>query len=162
MKLSIIVAMGRNRAIGYRNKLLWNLPEDMQRFKRLTMGHSIVMGRKTYESLPHGALPGRRNLVVSRTQKAIPNAEVFSSLQNALMSCQDEDEVFVIGGATLYKEALPLCNTLYLTLVDDAPTHADTFFPDYDLQQWHEVDRETHDGFSFVTYEKDSNGVADL
>ena len=116
MTIAIIVAMGRNRAIGYRNRLPWSIPEDMAHFKQLTMGHTIIMGRHTFYSLPHGALPGRRNMVVSRTVESIPGCEVFPSLASALEACNApsghsvgdaqgasaDNTVFVIGGASVY------------------------------------------------------------
>ena len=115
MTIAIIVAMGRNRAIGYRNRLPWSIPEDMAHFKQLTMGHTIIMGRHTFYSLPHGALPGRRNMVVSRTVESIPGCEVFPSLESALEACNApsghsvgdaqgasaDNTVFVIGGASV-------------------------------------------------------------
>lgn len=98
MVLSLIVAMDRCRAIGGSNRLLWHLPKDLKRFKSLTMGHPILMGRKTWESLPNGALPNRRNVVISRRLREAKGAEVYSSVEEALVTLNAEDEVFVIGG----------------------------------------------------------------
>lgn len=129
--ISIIAAVARNRAIGYQNKLLYWLPNDLKRFKALTTGHTIVMGRKTFESLPKGALPYRRNVVVSRQQLSFPGAEVFPSLEAALQSCAPDEDVYIIGGATVYEQALPLADRLCLTEIQDTPANADAFFPDY-------------------------------
>ena len=107
--ISVIVAIARNRAIGFENRLLYRLPDDLKRFKALTTGHTIIMGRKTFESFPKGALPNRRNIVLSRNKAAVfPGAETFSSLQEALSHCKEEEEIFIIGGESVYKEALPL------------------------------------------------------
>lgn len=152
MTISIIVAAATNGAIGIRNRMPWHIAEDLHRFKTLTTGHTIVMGRKTYESLPHGALPQRRNLVVSRTVKARPGCEVFASLAAALETCRDEEEVFIIGGAMLYQQALPLAHRIYLTRVDTVPAEADAFFPPIDPRQWRPTKKEKHPGFSFVEY----------
>ena len=113
MKISIIVAIARNGAIGFKNKLLYWLPNDLKRFKSLTTGHTIIMGRKTFESLPKGALPNRRNLVLSHQDINFPGAERYASLESALSHCSLEEEVFIIGGASIYQEAMPLADTLY-------------------------------------------------
>lgn len=158
--LSLIAAVAENGAIGFENKLLYWLPNDLKRFKALTTGHTIVMGRRTFESLPKGALPNRRNIVLSRNSSfEAPGVEVFPSLQAALASCTPDEEVFVIGGASVYMEALPQANRLYLTLVHDTPASADAFFPPIDLQMWQVEDEERHDAdehhafaYSFVNY----------
>ena len=129
--ISLIAAVARNRAIGFQNKLLYWLPDDLKRFKALTTGHAVLMGRKTFFSLPHGALPERRNLVLSRTRTHFPGAETFPSLGAALAAVAAEDTVFAIGGESVYREAMPLAETMHLTLVDDAP-EADAFFPAWD------------------------------
>lgn len=166
MNIAIIAAVGRNGAIGCRNRLPWAIPEDMAHFKALTMGHTIIMGRMTYESLPHGALPGRRNIVVSTTITSLPDAEVYASLEHAISACNTDldasasrfpsqdniDTIFIIGGASVYGQALPLATTLHLTLVDDSPADADAFFPSLDLNKWVETKKEKHTGFSFATY----------
>lgn len=153
MKISIIVAAATNGAIGYKNRLPWHIPEDLHRFKALTLGHSVIMGSHTFASLPHGALPGRRNIVVSRKATTLPGCEVFASLRAALEACNDEAEVFIIGGASLYRQALPLAHHIYLTLVEALPDKADTFFPPIDEQQWRQTKKEKHTGFSFLEYE---------
>lgn len=157
MTISIIAAVAKNGAIGYENKLLYWLPNDLKRFKALTTGHTIIMGRKTFDSLPKGALPNRRNIVLSRTVKDLPGCECFPSLKSALSHCSEEEEVFIIGGSSVYRQAMPLADRLCLTEVDDTPAEADAFFPDY--QEWKEVSREEHDTdekhqqrYAFVDY----------
>ncbi len=150
--LSLVVAMAENRAIGYQNRLPWHIPEDLQRFKQLTMGHTIIMGRKTFESLPNGPLPHRTNVIITRSPRAISGCEVYGSLDEALWAHQGEEEVFVIGGASIYAQALPKAIRLYLTLVDDTPTRADSFFPEIDLSRWTPIKKEKHQGFSFIEY----------
>ena len=138
----MIAAVARNRAIGFENKLIYWLPNDLKRFKALTTGHTIVMGRNTYDSLPKGALPNRRNVVLSRTVTELPGCDVFPSLQEALDSCAPDEDIYIIGGARVYAEAMPLADRLCLTLVDDEPQEADAFFPDF--SEWREVWREEH------------------
>lgn len=157
----MIAAVNRNHGLGKGNQLLYWLPNDLKRFKALTTGHTILMGRKTFESLPKGALPNRRNIVLSRQALQLPGAECFPSLEVALQACTDEEEVFIIGGASLYAAALPLANRLYLTEVDDSEREADVFFPALDPQVWHEKSRECHPtdekhlySYSFVNYER--------
>ncbi len=134
--------MGSNRAIGAQGKLPWHIPEDLKRFKALTLGHPIVMGRKTYESIGR-LLPGRTSVIVTRERGyAVPGALVAHSLDEALVQCSRAEEVFVIGGGELYAAALPCASRIYLTHVDLAPP-ADTYFPALDPAQWREVLRET-------------------
>lgn len=150
--------MARNRAIGRNGTLPWHLPEDLANFKRITWGHAVIMGRHTFESLPHGALPGRRNIVVSTTLNTLPGCEVCASFDEALKLCPQTgngntaQEVFVIGGATLYQAALPLAKKMYITLVDQEPQDADTFFPEFDTYKWQETIREQHDGYAFTQW----------
>ena len=157
--ISIIAAVARNRAIGYENKLIYWLPNDLKRFKALTTGHTIIMGRNTFLSLPKGALPNRRNIVLTRSQKAFPGCDVFASLEDALAHCDKDEDVYIIGGASVYRQALPLADRLCLTEINDTPEKADTFFPPYD--DWKEVSREDHEkderheyAYSFVDYIK--------
>lgn len=150
--ISIIVAMSPNRAIGYCGSLPWHLPKDLARFKQLTMGHAIVMGRHTFDSLPHGALPGRRNIVLSHRHDFAPaNCEVYSTLEKALEACNKDEETFIIGGAEVYSSAIHLADNLYITLVDEDPNVADTFFPQINEKEWHLTKKEKHQGFSFIT-----------
>lgn len=167
MRLSIIVAIAANGAIGKDNGLIYRLPNDLRRFKQLTTGHTIIMGRRTFESLPKGALPNRRNIVLSRSERDFPGAERFSSLNEALLHCQDDEEVFIIGGASVYEEALPLADRLCLTYIHDTPSDADVFFPEVDLSQWLQTDCETHEhderhavDYSFVDYERKAEDEA--
>lgn len=141
-RVSIIAAVARNRGIGHDNKLLYWLPDDMRRFRQLTTGHTIVMGRRTFESLPKGALPNRRNCVLTRTETNLPGCECFKSWDEFIGTCRDDEEVFVIGGASVYEALMGKAGRLCLTEVDDTPEEADAFFPDY--SQWKEVWREHH------------------
>jgi len=162
MIISVVAALGKNNEIGKGNELLCRLPADMKRFKALTSGHTVVMGRKTFESLPKGALPNRRNIIVSRnTGLAIEGAEVYSSLDRALLKCIDEAEVFIIGGAQIYALALPVADKLYITRIHAGFPEADAFFPVIDRDSWKETGRETFAAdeknpysFSFVAFEK--------
>ena len=142
MTLSLIAAVAKNRAIGYQNKLLFAIKEDMEHFKRLTMGHVIIMGRHTFESLPNGALPHRKNIVISTSQSVFKGCTRVSSFEEALAMCQKEAEVFVIGGEQVYKEAISQADKLYLTEIDALPQQADAFFPAYD--DWQLVAKEEH------------------
>ena len=158
--LAIICALARNRAIGYNNKLLYYLSADLKRFKSLTTGHTIIMGRRTFESLPKGALPNRRNIVLSRRKDAaFEGAEVFASLDDALAATQPDEDVFIIGGESVYAEALPLAQRLYLTRVEDTPAAADAFFPPFDEADWRTEHSERHDAderndmpYTFIDY----------
>lgn len=161
MNISIIVAIARNQAIGFENKLLYWLPNDLKRFKALTTGHTIIMGRKTFESLPKGALPNRRNIVLTRQDMEFLGAERYGSLESALSQCKEEEEVFIIGGASVYRETLPLATKLYITYIEDTPKEADAFFPEIDLSIWEETSREAHSidekhlySYQFVDYQR--------
>ena len=148
--INIIAVIDKNRAIGWRNRLLFDIPSDMRRFKTLTMGHAVIMGRRTFESLPGGPLPGRRNIVVSKSLTEINGAEVCKSVTEALARCSAEKEVFIIGGGELYRQTISHADRLYLTVVDDTAPQADTWFPPYDT--WKLVDEETEGCVSFRTY----------
>ena len=155
--ISIIAAVARNRALGYQNKLIYWLPNDLKRFKQLTTGHTIVMGRNTFLSLPKGALPNRRNIVLSTTQSTFPGCDVYTSLEEALNHCRPDEDIYIIGGASVYAQAMPFADRLCLTEIDDTPAEADTFFPPYD--NWQEEKREDHPAddrhaypFAFVDY----------
>ncbi len=155
--INVIAAVARNRAIGLGNKLLYWLPNDLRRFKALTTGHTIVMGRRTFESLPKGALPNRRNIVLTRSQQQFPGAETFPTLAAALAACQTDEEVYIIGGASVYRQALPLADRLCLTEIDDTPQEADAFFPDYsdwvvESEEVHEPDERHAYRYRFVDY----------
>lgn len=136
MKINIIAAVARNRAIGYNGDMVYFIKEDLRRFRQLTTGHTVIMGRRTFHSLPKGALPNRRNIVLSRTETNFPSCDVYTSLSEALKYIADNEEAFIIGGASLYKEGLAVANRLYLTEIDAVPPHADVFFPEYNDGTW--------------------------
>ena len=160
MKVSLIAAMAKNRTIGLDNALPWHLPADQRYFKAKTMGHSLVMGRRTFESIGERPLPGRKTIVVSRRRDyAPPGVEVARSLDEALARAEGE-EVFVAGGEEIFREALPRAHRLYLTRIErDFP--GDTFFPEFDESAWRLLDRERHEAtteipfaYSFEIWEK--------
>lgn len=160
--ITLIAAVDKNRAIGYQNKLLYRLPNDLKRFKEITTGHTVIMGRKTFLSLPKGALPNRRNIVLSRTLKeAYPNTEVFPSLVEALNKCNRNEKVFIMGGEMLYKEGLDIANELLITEIDSTVEKADAFFPKFKRSEWDIIDIENHPAdethsfdFSYIKYRK--------
>lgn len=160
MRINIIAAVAENNAIGFENKLIYWLPDDLKRFKQLTTGHTIIMGRNTFDSLPKGALPNRRNVVLSRSVKELPGCEVFTSLQEAIAHCSPEEDIYIIGGVSVYKEALAIADRLCLTEIHDTPSSADTFFPDYTAgwsEVWHEdhaIDDRHKQAFRFVDYQR--------
>ena len=173
--LNIIACISKkHRAIGYKNRLLYAIPSDMTRFRMLTTGHTIIMGRKTFESLPNGALPNRRNIVISKTREQITGCEVYTSLEEALAARKEEvgskeaaaskeaigskeasDECFIIGGASIYEQALPFADKLYLTIVEKEPEHTDTFFPEINPAEWEVTEKEMRNEnglpFTFLT-----------
>jgi len=158
----MIAAVAKNRAIGFENKLIYWLPNDLKRFKELTTGHTIVMGRRTFDSLPKGALPNRRNCVLTRSQKAIEGCECFKCWDDFVKTCRDDEDIYIIGGASLYRSLIEKADRLCLTEIDDTPEHADTFFPDY--SDWKEVGREKHladerhqYNYDFVDYVKQTH-----
>lgn len=138
MHINIIVAQTADGAIGAGGDMLYHISDDLRRFKQLTMGCPVIMGRKTFESLPKGALPGRRNLVITRNPAyTAPGIETFPSLSAAIAACADVDQAFIIGGGQIYAEAMPLANKLYITQIHTLSHGADTFFPAVDPDQWH-------------------------
>lgn len=154
--LSIIVAIAKDGVIGVDNTLPWHLPEDLKRFRALTMGHHIIMGRKTYDSLGR-LLPGRTTVIVTRNKDYhVEGALIAHSLEQAIALCKNDDEVFLIGGAELYQAGLSLANKLYITEIDLDVT-GDAYFPQIPASQWQEIAREAHVSekglnFSYVTY----------
>lgn len=160
-KISIIVAIAKNYAIGKDNKLLWHISADMKRFKKITEGHQVIMGKRTYESLPVHPLPNRKNIVISdNLMDSFEGCTTVHSFEDAVELCNDKEESFIIGGGSVYRQFLPLCNKLYLTMIH-MDFDADTFFPSLDLSQWREIEREDHDpddenifSYSFVIFEK--------
>jgi dihydrofolate reductase len=151
MTLAIIAAIAKNRVIGANGKLPWHISDDLRRFKRLTTGHTVLMGRRTYESIGK-PLVNRRNVVV--TSQMIDGVECYTSIELALEALRDQEMVFVVGGARLYRELLRRADFLYLTLVD-REVKGDAFFPEYEqlvLSTFKEVGREEHDGYVFVDF----------
>ncbi|WP_199120479.1 dihydrofolate reductase [Pedobacter sp. ASV28] len=138
--ISIVVAISENNAIGKDNQLLWHLPADLRHFKNITTGHTIIMGRKTYDSIGK-PLPNRRNIVITRQQGLkLEGIEVVNSLAEALSLCDPTREAFIIGGAEIYKQALPLCKHIYLTTVHQT-YEADAFFPELSANEWREIEK---------------------
>ena len=144
-KISIIAAVADNYAIGKSNNLPWHLPADLKHFKKLTTGHVVVMGKRTFESLPSGPLPNRKNIVLTSVLSEGVNVGYFEadSLEDAIDLCEHEDEIFIIGGATVYKQSLDKVDKMYITWVHDNFA-ADTFFPQFDLENWIEISREDY------------------
>ncbi len=158
MIVTIVVAISENHVIGKDNKLLWHLPADLKHFKDITTGHSIIMGRKTYESVGK-PLPKRRNIIITRQAISIEGCEVVNSVEAALELCKGEQEVFIVGGAEIYRQSLNLTDRIYLTIVHQT-FEGDSFFPEIDPKQWKEVSREDHQPddrnslpYSFITLE---------
>ncbi len=160
MKISLIVAMASNRVIGLNNQMPWHISADLKKFKKITLGSPILMGRKTYESIGR-PLPGRTNIIISRNPSYRQSGcLVFNDINKALKNCSEAHEVFVIGGADFYKSMLEVADTLYLTQIHQEFL-GDTFFPELDASQWAEVEREDiqHDpdvafSYSFLKLEK--------
>lgn len=154
--IALIAAIAKNNCIGKDNQLPWHIPEDLEHFKKLTTGKVVLMGRKTWESIPEKfrPLPNRKNLVITRnTNYEIPKGmEIFNNTESALEKYKDQD-VFVIGGAGIYKQTIDLADTLYITHVHKE-VEGDAFFPEIDPEIWKEVEREDHEKFSFVTYKR--------
>lgn len=149
MKVALIAALARNRVIGRKGALPWHLPEDLKRFKRLTTGSTVLMGRKTYDSIGK-PLPNRRNIIL--TSRPIPGVECHPSLDSALNALKDSDRIFVIGGGTLYAQTLERADELYLTLLD-VDAEGETLFPHYAHligSRFREVAREAHEGYTFL------------
>lgn len=143
MIVSLIVAMGKNRVIGANGAIPWRLPNELQLFKRVTMGHHIIMGRKTWESIGR-LLPGRTTVIVTRQKNyTVPGAIIAGSLADAIAKCSADDEIFVVGGGELYREALPGANRLYLTVVDAEPA-GDTYMSEFNMAEWREMSSENH------------------
>ena len=140
-RLSMIVAMAKNRAIGINNTLPWRCPEDLKHFKALTMGHHMIMGRKTFDSIGK-PLPGRTSVIITRNPEIkIAGCIVAHALDEAIASCTDDEEIFVVGGAEIYAQALPLIDTLYVTEIQQDMA-GDAYFPEFDQTGWLEVARE--------------------
>jgi dihydrofolate reductase len=159
-KISLIVAMAKNHTIGVNNTLPWRIPADLQHFKRLTLGHHILMGRKTFDSIGK-PLPQRTTVVITRNPELqIDGCLMAKSLEAAIAACAGETEIFVVGGAEIYAQALPYANTLYLTEIQQDVV-GDAHFPAFKLSEWQEVSREAHQQespqtllYHFVCYQR--------
>ncbi len=155
-EIVIIAAVARNRVIGKDNRLLWNIPEDMAHFKALTSGHTVIMGRKTWESLPprFRPLPDRRNIVISRqADYAAPGAEVVDSLEYALKLASTATVVFIIGGEQIYRQAMTVADRLEITEIDQEP-EGDAWFPEIAAVDWEKTSKAEGVGFTFVTWRR--------
>lgn len=159
MIVSIVVAIAQNNAIGKNNQLLWHLPKDLKHFKDITSGHTVIMGRKTYESVGK-PLPNRRNIIITRQNIVVEGCEVVNSIEDALKLCTGETEVFIVGGAEIYKQAMALTDRIYLTIVHQE-FDADTYFPEIKETIWKETERQDHESdekhlfpYSFITLER--------
>jgi dihydrofolate reductase len=162
-QISIIVAIASNNAIGKDNKLLWHIPADMKYFKKITTGHTVIMGKNTFLSLPDGPLVNRRNIIISDDPDDHFNGCVtVNSVSEAMELCDEEVESFIIGGASVYRQFLPFATKLYVTKVNKSFV-ADTFFPEISSGEWTEVSRELHDdknryefSFEFIVFQRKS------
>jgi dihydrofolate reductase len=160
MNINLIVAIDEKNGIGKDNLLPWHLPADLKHFKMVTTGHPVIMGRKTFDSIGK-ALPNRRNIVISRQSGLlIPGAEVCSSLKNAIELCLNEKDVFVIGGAQIFEQAISIADVLYLTIIHEN-FNADVFFPKIKMNEWIEEEKNLHESdeknlysYSFIKYKK--------
>jgi len=158
--ISIIAAIGKNRELGFKNTLLWHLSDDLKRFKNLTRGHAVIMGRKTYETIGK-PLPERKNIVITRNPAYVaPGCTVVASLDDAIKAAGNDPEIFVMGGGEIYALALARADRMYLTFVD-AAIEADTFFPEFSETEWklaseepHAVDEKHAYPFVFRIYDK--------
>ncbi len=159
--ISIIVAIAENNAIGKDNKLLWHIPDDLKRFKKITANHTVIMGKNTFFSLPSGALPNRKNIVISDDKNdKIKDCVMAYSIEDAINKCDDNKENFIIGGASVYRQFLKYTNKLYLTKVHKS-FEADTFFPEINLNEWKLIERQDFKpaqknffSYSYLVYKK--------
>lgn len=159
MIVTIVVAISENHVIGKENKLLWHMPNDLKHFREITSGHTVIMGRKTFESVGK-PLPKRRNIIITRQQISIDGCEVVNSIESALDLCSNEEEVFIVGGAEIYRQSMHLTDRIYLTIIHQH-FEGDSFFPEISTQEWEEVFREDHQPdeknllpYSFITYRR--------
>ncbi len=166
-KVSLVVAMANNRVIGLENKMPWHLPADLSHFKKTTMGHAVIMGRKTYQSIGF-SLPGRHNIVLTQSKDfQAKQVTVASNIQQAIEAAGDVKEIMIIGGSTIYQQFLPLAERLYLTLID-LRVKGDTFFPDYQHQKWTMTQQQTHQqdennpyAYQFITLDRTCQPTSD-
>ncbi len=165
-EIAIVVALDEKNAIGKNGNLLCHLPNDLKHFKRITENYTVVMGRKTFESLPKGALPNRKNIVLtSGKAEDFPGCRICRTPEEIRMATIDDEKIFIIGGAHLYRTALPFVNRLYITRIHHTFDDADTFFPDIDWTKWKQLDAEKHASdekhaydYTFETYELNPAG----
>ena len=153
-EIIIIAAMAKNRVIGKDNAMPWSIKGNLAHFKEMTMGWPCIMGRKTWESLPKKPLPGRFNIIISKTMSEYPNVKIFSALTSAIEYCSDYEKIFICGGESIYVQAMPLANKIDLTLI---PGHygGDTFFPEIDGSCWKKNNIINFDNFSIITYNRE-------
>jgi dihydrofolate reductase len=158
--ISIIAAVSEDLGIGRSNELLWSISEDLRRFKRLTLGKTVIIGKKTWESLPKKPLPGRKNIVLTdKPGECFDCAETASSVKDSLAQCSNDEEVFIIGGGSIYRQFMPLADRLYITHVH-RKTEADTFFPEIDRRVWKILNKEEHKSevegvpYTYIIYER--------
>lgn len=160
MKISIVVAFDKNQLIGRNNQLPWHLPADLKYFKNVTMGHHLIMGRKTYDSIGK-PLPGRTSVVITRQHDwKAEGCLVAHSLEDAIRLCGNQEEIFIVGGAEIFKNSLPVATDLYITKINHQ-FEGDTFFPEINENEWREISREDHQpdeknkwGFSFLRFRR--------
>jgi dihydrofolate reductase len=157
--ISIIVAIAEDNGIGYKNELLWHLPEDLKRFRKLTLGHTVIMGKKTWESLPKKPLSGRKNIIITDNPlERFEEGITAYSIEDALMKCEENDEIFIIGGGSIYRQFMPIADRLIITQIHKkAP--ADIYFPVIDPEIWKPIDKEeytqddnTHIPYTYIIY----------
>jgi dihydrofolate reductase len=159
--ISIIAAISEDCGIGKNNDLLWNIPEDLKRFKKLTLGKTVIMGRKTWESLPRRPLPGRKNVVITDVpDENIGNAVTAYSIGDALSKCSDDEDIFIIGGGSIYRQFMPLAGRLYITLVHRS-VPADIYFPEIDMNTWKIIEKDDSGSnkndaipYTYIIYER--------
>lgn len=145
MNINLIAAIGKNNELGMNNDLIWRIKEDLQFFKQTTMGHPVVMGRKTYESLPK-ILPGRKNIVISTSEIINNEIEIYKSIKEFLVKYQNtDDEIFIIGGASIYKSFIDLATKMYLTEIEKEEINADVYFPKFNPDDWNKEIISKHD-----------------
>ncbi|MFL9837246.1 dihydrofolate reductase [Flavobacterium sp. ST-75] len=163
MTITLIAAAAENNALGKDNQMIWHLPDDFKRFKQLTSGHYIIMGRKTFDSLP-GMLPNRTHVIITRQQDyTAENCIIANSLEEAIKACPQDEEVFVIGGGEIYKQSLPFADKIELTRVHGTTPEADAFFPEIDPNKWELTEKVYHPkddkhkfDFTFETFVKNT------
>src|SRR3989344_1565971 len=154
--ISLIAALGKNRVIGNENKLIWNIPADMKRFREITSGKSVIMGRKTFESIGK-PLPKRKNIIITRDKNYKADGCIVVHSLNGALKAAGDGEIMVIGGAQIYAEFLPRANKMHLTVIG-REFEGDAYFPEYNKDEWKEVSREGHEenglNYSFVDFER--------